>query len=190
MNRPRHHLTAEPPPTEPCSRKSCPVSISATHSRNHHPQHSRRRPRQTVKRPPWICLGAISSWVHWCAAGWAPILKGRDTDLGRDLAIKVLLDDHERPARYGAAGSSRRPRSAASCSTRASSGLRAGPARRRPAVLHHEAGQGPHAGRPAVAARTPRGPGRSDRAGASSRSSSRSARRWPMPMPAASSTAT
>ena len=28
------------------------------------------------------------------AAAWAAILKGRDTDLGRDLAIKVLLEQH------------------------------------------------------------------------------------------------
>ena len=83
-------------------------------------------------------------------------------------------------------GSWKRPRSAASSSTRGRAGLRAGHLRRPPPVLHDEAGQGPDPGR---AARTP---GHGDRrpAAVPGRSSSRSARRWPTLTPATSSIAT
>ena len=52
--------------------------------------------------------------------GMGAVLKGRDPDLGRDLAVKVLLESHQRQARAGPRGSSRRRRSAASSSIRAS----------------------------------------------------------------------
>ena len=51
--------------------------------------------------------------------GMGAIIKGRDVDLGRDLAIKVLLESHQGNPE-SCAGSSRRRRSAASCSTRGS----------------------------------------------------------------------
>jgi serine/threonine protein kinase len=51
--------------------------------------------------------------------GMGAIIKGRDTDLGRDLAIKVLLDQHkDKPESFS--GSSRKRRSAGSCSIRGS----------------------------------------------------------------------
>ena len=46
--------------------------------------------------------------------GMGAILKGRDVDLGRELAIKVLLESHRGQPRDRAAGSSKRLRSAAS----------------------------------------------------------------------------
>ena len=52
--------------------------------------------------------------------GMGAVLKGRDNDLGRDLAVKVLLESHrDKPELIRA--SSRRPRSAASSSTPGSS---------------------------------------------------------------------
>ena len=51
--------------------------------------------------------------------GMGAVLKGRDADLGRDLAVKVLLEGHrDKPDLMSA--SSRRRRSAASSSTRGS----------------------------------------------------------------------
>ncbi len=52
--------------------------------------------------------------------GVGEILKGRDLDLGRDVALKVLRAKHRGEPRARPAASSRRPRSAASSSTRAS----------------------------------------------------------------------
>ena len=37
---------------------------------------------------------AISSWARSPAAAWGRCFKGRDPDLGRDLAVKVLLEQH------------------------------------------------------------------------------------------------
>jgi hypothetical protein len=51
--------------------------------------------------------------------GMGVVLRGRDVDLGRDLAVKVLLEKHAHRPEV-ARGSSRRRRSAGSCSTRAS----------------------------------------------------------------------
>ena len=51
--------------------------------------------------------------------GMGVVLKGRDTDLGRDLAIKLLLEAHRDQPEL-VRRSSKRPRSAASCSTRGS----------------------------------------------------------------------
>ena len=81
------------------------------------------------------------------------------------------------------AGSSRRPRSAASSSTPASSRSTSwGSIADAPALLHDEAGPGPDARGPARRARPDP---RQDLARASSRSSSRSARRSPTPTPGA-----
>ena len=77
------------------------------------------------------------------------------------------------PVRRG--GADRRPAAA----PRDRAGLRAGRLRRPPALLHHEAGQGPHPGRAAAAT----APGRATTCRGSWRSSSRSARRWPTPTP-------
>ena len=87
--------------------------------------------------------------------GMGAVLKGRDPDLGRDLAVKVLLEAPPRQRPTWSAGSSRRRRSAASSSTPASSRSTSWArfADRRP-LLHHEAGQGPDPGRPAGRART------------------------------------
>ena len=113
--------------------------------------------------------------------GMGAVLKGRDTDLGRDLAVKVLLEQHrDQPdlvrrfveeAQIG--GQLQHPGHRA--------GLRAGHVRRPAAVLHDEAGQGPDARRPARRATGPTA--RPDRG--SWGSSSRSARRWPTPTPEA-----
>ena len=110
--------------------------------------------------------------------GMGGVLRGRDPDLGRELAVKVLLRGVPRRPRRGAAlrggGADRR----AVAAPRRRAGLRAGPLRRPPAVLHHEARQGPHPGRAAEASgRTPR----ARPAALPERSSSRCARRWPTP---------
>ena len=112
--------------------------------------------------------------------GVGVVLKGRDTDLGREVAVKVLRSEYADdpdgpPLRRG--GPDRRP--VAAPGRRA--GLRAGARCRPAALLHHEAGPGPDPGR---AARRPRRAG-AGRAGGSSRSSSRSARRWPTRTPGA-----
>ena len=65
--------------------------------------------------------------------GMGAVLKGRDPDLGRDLAVKVLLDDHRDEPRAGPpvrrGGADRRPAPA----PRHRAGLRAGHVRRPPA---------------------------------------------------------
>ena len=73
--------------------------------------------------------------------GMGAIIKGRDTDLGRDLAIKVLLDSHKDKPEVIAAvcrGSANRW-AAAAPGHRA--GVRTGPVRRPTSLLQHEAGQ-------------------------------------------------
>ena len=86
--------------------------------------------------------------------GMGAVLKGRDPDLGRDLAVKVLLDDLRDNARPGPpvhrGGPDRRPAPA----PRRRPDLRAGHLRRPPAVLHHEAGQGADPGRSCSTAAT------------------------------------
>ena len=113
--------------------------------------------------------------------GMGAVLRGRDIDLGRDLAVKVLLEAHqEKPelvkrfveeAQIG--GQLQHP------------GVvpvyELGTLRRPPALLHHEAGERAHAGRAACASGS--NPARIGRG--SWRSSHRSARRWPMRTPAA-----
>ena len=112
--------------------------------------------------------------------GMGAVLRGRDADLDRDLAIKVLLEKHDHPElvrrfveEAQIAGQLQHP------------GIvpvyELGQLRRRPALLRHEARQGPHPGRAAGGPRRARPttcPG-------SSGSSSRSARRWPTPTPGA-----
>ena len=98
-----------------------------------------------------------------------------------------------RPGRQGPAGGAPRRSRAGPPLHRGGADRRTAPAsghrtrstswavRRRPAVLHHEAGQGPHAGRAAGRATEP-----ARRTGRGCwRSSSRSARRWPTPTPGA-----
>ncbi len=113
--------------------------------------------------------------------GMGAVLKGRDPDLGRDLAVKVLLEAPPRPARAGPpvrrGGADRRPASAPG--DRA--GLRARPVRRPAAVLLDEAGQGPHPGRSPQRSRRP-APTSCPR---TSRPGCRSARRWPTRTPGA-----
>ena len=145
--------------------------------------------------------------------GMGAILKGRDVDLGRELAVKVLLEAHQgnpeivrrfvEEAQIGGQlqHPGDRPR------------LRARHLRRPPALFRHEAGQGADAGQPAGRAnpspagrRCPQGRMRVDvppceaaltpthsrweretvpTSPASCPSSSRSARRWPTPTPGA-----
>ena len=113
--------------------------------------------------------------------GMGAVLKGRDPDLGRDLAVKVLLESHrDKPelirrfieeAQIG--GQLQHPGHRAD--------LRAGRLRRSSAVFRHEAGQGPHVVEPARRAIGPT----YTTCRASFRSSSPSARRSRMPMPEA-----
>ena len=81
--------------------------------------------------------------------GMGAILRGRDADIGRDVAVKVLLEDHrshpELARRFLEEAPHRRP----AATPRRRAGLRPGPDARRPAVLHHEAHQGPHPDGPA-----------------------------------------
>ena len=81
------------------------------------PSSSRPRPRCP---PPAERGDRYQLFGEIARGGMGAVLKGRDLDLGRDLAVKVLLEAHQRQARAGRAGSSRRRRSAASSSTRAS----------------------------------------------------------------------
>ena len=111
--------------------------------------------------------------------GMGAVLRGRDPDLGRDLALKVLLDQHRDRAdlvdrfveEAQICGQLQHPGRGA--------GLRAGHPGRPPAVLHHEAGQGPDAGGAAGRALV----GRPTTCRGSWPSSRRSARRWPTPTP-------
>ena len=102
--------------------------------------------RQAQRTPPWTppphrgyeLQGEIGR------GGMGVCCKGRDTDLGRDVAVKVLLETHqgdpELVRRFieeaQIAGQLQHPGVVPVYET--------GPVRRRPAVLHHEAGQGPH----------------------------------------------
>ena len=93
-------------------------------------------------------LGRYQLQGEIARGGMGAILKGRDVDLGRDLAIKVLLEVAPGQSRRSCAGSSRRRRSAASSSTRGSSRSTSwGPSPTGRALLRHEAGQGADPGR-------------------------------------------
>ena len=103
-------------------------------------------PRDARARRP---LGRLQLLGEIARGGMGAVLKGRDPDLGRDLAVKVLLESHrDKPelirrfveeAQIG--GQLQHP------------GIvpiyELGTLRRPPAVFRHEAGQGPHAGEPA-----------------------------------------
>ena len=88
---------------------SCSATPSAPESPEHGPSSPERRDEGRYR----------SSFGRDRRGGMGAILKGRDLDLGRDLAIKVLLEKHRDHPRWSA-GSSRRPRSAASSSIRGS----------------------------------------------------------------------
>ena len=128
----------------------------ATPTRHRAPRRSsgpaRPSARPAVDRGGYQLLGEIAR------GGMGAVLKGRDPDLGRDLAVKVLLEQHRGRPRPGPpvrrGGPDRRPAPA----PRDRPGLRAGHLRRPPALLRHEAGQGPHPGRSSWPSAT--GPGR------------------------------
>ena len=129
--------------------------------------------------------------------GMGAVLRGRDVDLGRDLAVKVLLESHmEKPELV------RRFVEEAQINGQLQHPgvvpvYELGNVRRPSPLLHDEAGERPHAGRAAAGTHSARvfGPRRAGErrssAGtrttclASSRSSSRWLRRWRMPTCAA-----
>ena len=112
--------------------------------------------------------------------GMGVVLKGYDTDLGRDLAVKVLReqfrDQPEMVRRFIEEAADRRPAPAPG----GRPGLRAGEPRRSPALHRHETDPGPDPRRAARRARA----GRPTTCRGSWGSSNRSARRWPMRTPA------
>ena len=132
-------------------------------------------PEMPTDRGRYQLLGEIAR------GGMGAVLKGRDPDLGRDLAVKVLLEEHRdqpdlvrRFVEEAQIGGQLQHPGVVPVYELGSFG-------RPPALLHHEAGQGPHAGGLAERARRPaRRPAAVP--GASSR---RSARRWPTRTPAA-----
>ena len=123
---------------------------------------------------------ATSSSARSPAAAWGPCSRAATPTSAATWPSRscssstATTPDTGPPVRRG--GPDRRPAPA----PRDRPGLRAGHLRRPPAVLHHEAGQGPHPGRSCW----PSGPTRRPTCRASWRSSSRSARRSPTPTPA------
>ena len=140
-------------------------------------------------------LGRYQLQGEIARGGMGAILRGRDVDLGRDLAIKVLLESHQRNPEI-VSRFIEECRSAGSFSIPESAGVRAGdiPLARPPPLFRHETRQRPDPGlfslaRDALGAGLPTPPSPrpkvSLRAPTTSiaflQSSSRSARRWPMP---------
>ena len=136
------------------------------------------QPRSTeMPVPNGTGLGRYQLQGEIARGGMGAILKGRDVDLGRDLAIKVLLETHQAQPRgrepVYRRGADRRPASA----SRNRAGVRAGDFPRSPPLFRDEAGEGR-----TLASVLGGTPGTGARLSAHSwRSSSRSARRWPMP---------
>ncbi len=129
-------VSGSDPPSAPCGR-SCSKKprARARSSCGRRPTPCRRRTRPATAT-------ALDGEI--ARGGMGAVLRGRDVDLGRDLAVKVLLEKYaNRPdvarrfieeAQIG--GQLQHPGRRA--------GLRHRPVRR-PAVLHHEAGEGPDA---------------------------------------------
>ena len=135
------------------------------------------RPNELCEMPKQAAAAAIASSARSPAVGLAWWLKGQDVDLGRDVALKVLREEHAGQRRHDPAlrrgGADRRPAPA----PRHRAGLRARPAARTSAryfamkLVKGETLRG-------TVARTRAQSPASDRRRAS-RSSSPSARRWP-----------
>ena len=155
---------APPPPGRPALADSPPASADARVSCSATPTPTATPPSEPPARPGSAEMPAtrgrparLQLLGEIARGGMGAVLKGRDPDLSRDLAVKVLLEKHRDdpdlapPLRRG--GPDRRPAPA----PRHRPGLPARHPRRPPALLHHEAGQGPH---PRRAARRARHPGR------------------------------
>ncbi len=75
------------------------------------------RPSSAEMPDPSDRLARLQLLGEVARGGMGVIIKGRDNDLGRDLAVKVLLEQHREKARPDPPVRLRRPRFPASCST-------------------------------------------------------------------------
>ena len=143
-----HRLIDRPDPARPVARRPARATAASPWSESSSPE----MPALAERGDRYQLFGEIAR------GGMGAILKGRDADLGRDLAVKVLLEAHTEQARAAApvcrGGPDRRP--APAPGHRA--GLRAGHVCRPAALLHHEAGQRADAGDAAGRAGSRRAP--------------------------------